>query len=261
MPRLFAFSLLLALFARAEAPARASFSENVFQNDTRQPLIAETAPWSAIGKLLSPDGTYCTATLVARDLILTAAHCIMKKGAFAKGAYSFVPRYSHGGADKSAILHFWWGTTDPENWRGQDWALARLEVPLGDTYGWMGVRNTQPSELLLSRDYYMGAYNDDFQKGEVATWEKGFHFRSYEAAEGFLLHDADMSRGASGASIFSYDDASKPDTNHVVAISVAEFRDGANKSLVGIPYSSVHGNVAVPSSAFYDQFMKVRDGK
>jgi V8-like Glu-specific endopeptidase len=261
MIRFFVLSLASALFACSEAPAYA-FHENVFQNDSRQPLIAETAPWSAIGKLVSPEGTYCTATLVARNLILTAAHCIMKNGAYIPRAYTFVPRYSHGGDSKSTINHFWWGTTDPENWRGQDWAIARLDTALGDTYGWMGVRNSEASELMmLNKNYYMGAYNEDYQKGEIATWEKGFHFRGNISSEGYLLHDADMSRGASGAAIFAFDDALKPDSNHVVAISVAEFRDGGSKSLVGVPYTDGHANIAVPSSAFYEQFMKARDGK
>lgn len=264
MPRPLWLLLCLAVLVCAR-PAHAFkanvFQANVFQNDTRRVITAASSPWSAIGKLRSSDGTYCTATLVARDLILTAAHCIMKNGAYAKRTYLFQPRYAHGASEESNVNYFWWGTTDSENWRGRDWAIGRLDTALGDTYGWMGVRNSAASDLLIDRQYYMGAYNDDFQGGEVAAWEKGFHFRSYDLLEGYLLHDADMSRGASGAAIFAYDDEAKPDSNHVVAISVAEFRDGASKSLVGIPYSDTHANIAVPSSAFYAQFIKARDGQ
>lgn len=37
--------------------------------------IEQASPWKAVGRLDMSDGGYCTATLIAPDLVLTAAHC------------------------------------------------------------------------------------------------------------------------------------------------------------------------------------------
>ena len=37
--------------------------------------IEKASPWSAVGRLDMKDGGFCTATLIAPDLVLTAAHC------------------------------------------------------------------------------------------------------------------------------------------------------------------------------------------
>ena len=47
---------------------------------TRQAVDASQAPWSAVGRLLLPNGI-CSALLVAPNVIVTARHCFMKKTA------------------------------------------------------------------------------------------------------------------------------------------------------------------------------------
>ena len=37
--------------------------------------IEKASPWTAVGRLDMDDGGFCTATLIAPDLVLTAAHC------------------------------------------------------------------------------------------------------------------------------------------------------------------------------------------
>jgi len=258
-----------SFLAQAEDAQQPSFVTdamlvNVFTHDTRAPITNASAPWSAIGKLMMPGGnSYCTATLIARNIILTAAHCLMNNGAFVKGDYEFYPRYANGSAGaNSSINYFWWGTTTPDKNRGQDWALGRLDTPLGDTFGWMGVKSMTGPELLADRHYYTGAYNGDLQDGNVATWEKNFTFVSYNSELGFLLHNGDTSRGSSGAAIFYYEDDTKPDsTNYVVAVNVAEYRDNGDSTLIGIPFTLNHANIAVPSAAFYPTFLQAKDSK
>ncbi|MGZ3717096.1 MAG: trypsin-like serine peptidase [Bdellovibrionota bacterium] len=237
---------------------------NVFTHDTRAPITNTNAPWSAIGKLMMPGGnSYCTATLISRYIILTAAHCLMSKGQFVKGDYEFYPRFANGTAgSNSSINYFWWGTTTPDKNRGQDWALGRLATPLGDTYGWMGVKSLTGPELLQNRHYYTGAYNGDLLSGNVATWEKDFTFVSYNSENGFLLHNGDTSRGSSGAAIFIFEDDANPETtDYVVALNVAEYRDNGDSTLIGIPFTPNHANIAVPSATFYPTFLQAKDSK
>ena len=42
----------------------------------REAVNAAQYPWSAIGKLYNETGGSCTAVIIGRDKVLTAAHCI-----------------------------------------------------------------------------------------------------------------------------------------------------------------------------------------
>lgn len=236
--------------------------DNVFTDDARTQITNTDAPWSTIGKFIAPDGSYCTATLVLRDLVVTAAHCIMEDGELVQGNYRFYPQYGNGSGVFSTVNHLWWGTKHPDSERGQDWAFARLNTPLGDRFGWLGMRKMTGEQLLEDRGYNLVGYSSDFRQGSVASGERGCSFKKFNAASGTDLHNCDMSRGASGGAIFYFDDPANPQTSgHIVALNVAEYREGKDSSLVGIPYSDEHANVAVPSSAFFDTFIRIRDGR
>lgn len=60
---------LLALILLWAAPA---WSESALIGLKR---IEQASPWKAVGRLDMSGGGYCTATLIAPDLVLTAAHC------------------------------------------------------------------------------------------------------------------------------------------------------------------------------------------
>lgn len=249
---------VLTVPAGKPAAVPSYFATNVFENDGRAEVTNKSAPWSAIGRMFSPDGAPCTATLIHRNIILTAAHCVLRNGKLLSGRYRFYPGYAYGrGSVSSDVSYFWWGTDKPDSDRGQDWALGVLETPLGDTYGWMGVKSQEGGELLARRTYYMGAYSGDFKGGEAASWEKGFSFRKFYSGNGLVLHDANTSRGSSGAAMFYYGDESQPaQSSYVVAVNVAEYRDGTENSLIGIPYTDSHANIAIPSAAFFPTFLK-----
>jgi len=64
-----AFTALLAIgSAHAEDGVRADVH--------REAVDATQYPWSAIGKLYNETGGACTAVIISRDKVLTAAHCI-----------------------------------------------------------------------------------------------------------------------------------------------------------------------------------------
>ena len=61
-----------ALSASADAAAYTDFTGSIH----RAPVDASAYPWSAIGKLFNEAGSACTGAIIARDKILTAAHCV-----------------------------------------------------------------------------------------------------------------------------------------------------------------------------------------
>lgn len=66
------------------------------------PLAAEPAPVAAVGVLRAEGGGACTATLIAADAILTAAHCL-DMGGEGKGGFTFRPGQGAGAAPAEAV--------------------------------------------------------------------------------------------------------------------------------------------------------------
>lgn len=112
---------------------------------------AREYPWSAIGRLNTGGRGYCTAVLVDEYHVLTDAHCLYYRTEgrwwqpnelhFVAGyqrdsyvthakvrSYEIAPGYrAHGGISLASILN--------------NWALVRLNKPLGQEAGWLGLKN------------------------------------------------------------------------------------------------------------------------
>jgi protease YdgD len=165
------------------------------------------APWRFIGELVMDTGEACTATLIARDVIVTAAHCINGDNGVnaasefraASGgltarvtAYLLDPRYDY--------RRF----TTTNDIDGLDWALLRLDRPLGDQLGFAGVQN------LTGRGSAAARAANLMQAG--FAWDTGTHLSGNLRchivtvhADNTFAHECDTTRGDSGSSFFVRD--------------------------------------------------------
>ncbi|MBI3549891.1 MAG: trypsin-like serine protease [Elusimicrobia bacterium] len=223
---------------------------NVFTGTRRQAITSNAYPWSAIGRLKLAKGTgnsWCTASLIARDLILTNAHCIEDEdGNIIRGAYRFFPNMVGGQARAgSDVVHMWWGTSgvNPNTRAQDDWAILRIRDPLGTSYGTLGVKTMEFTEDL---NLHLAAYSGDYNGGLTATFSRDCRITGQDD-RGALLHNCSSTKGSSGGPLLWFDGEQKP---WVVAVNRGERRDGRNESLVNIPYSHRHANIAVSASRF-----------
>jgi protease YdgD len=200
-------------------------------------MTSNDYPWSAIGRIISivalDDGSTltsaCTGTLIRPDVVLTNAHCIVDPATheYKQSAY-FQPNLVNGqllNEEDLAIATDVWAATDfrddntPPN--ADDWAILKLDKPLGDTYGTIEW-TPQPLETLVEEyqeQLTLVGYSGDFpadNPGETAGVHEGCSILGdYQSS---LIHDCDTTGGSSGGPILAQID----DEWRIVAVNSAE---------------------------------------
>ena len=238
---------LVPLFALLSACADLDYGsdrqENVFGLDNREGITSSEHPWSAIGRLSNG----CTATLVANNIAVTAAHCVLANGdaggGLSSGTMYFYPNYKNGSYDDYAIVDwFWWGTGYPGALRSSDWAILRLDRNIGDDYGWVGAR---PYFFAAGDFVSVAGYSDNWSFGQTASIHRDCQVQRVE--NGLLLYDCDTGRGSSGGPVFGW----FVDHYELIGVNVAEYREGGEVTLNLPYYSDNYASIGIPLSPFF----------
>ncbi|ANP45487.1 hypothetical protein ATE48_05925 [Candidatus Viadribacter manganicus] len=176
-----------------------SINDHFFGNDDRVLVPVSEAPWRYMGTLHMDGGGTCSATLIARDVIATAAHCISSEERVNAAA-----RFdSADGAQSARAIAYLidpnfnyrrFSTTDEID--GLDWALLRLDRPLGDIYGHATVRSITGAGRPLSTELMQAGY----------SWDTGGHLSGNLRCrmitmhpDNTFAHECDTTRGDSGS--------------------------------------------------------------
>jgi V8-like Glu-specific endopeptidase len=222
-------------------------TKNVFGQDDRSPVVTHDHPYDAIGRL----SVGCTATLISRQMILTASHCVFNaRGERSSRILRFTPNQIHGAAPSSYdTILIDAGTTVPYSdvsTYDKDWALLALDRPVSRVHRPLRLARATPA----AGDYVsIVGYSQDYENGNTAT----AHFDCQVQGQNnqSFLHDCDVMRGASGASLLQRNF----DTGiyEIVGIESGERRSNPASDGYFDDYSHDNANVAVSSSVFYDQ--------
>ncbi len=221
--------------------------------DDRVILDSAKWPWAAVGRLNRAAGGFCTGTLVAPDVVLTAAHCLYstrKRRQIAAKDIHFVAGYRRGGylahsvarrIVHSATLQFTarGGTSNPFD----DWALLLLDQPM--TIKPIPARRLMPLEGLSAVDADTGllvtGYNQD--RPHLLSLHEGCTIVDRLSADRVLVHTCDATHGASGSPLI--------------------MRTADGFFIVGIIKGGIHilgdeRGLAVHSEAFLDALERLR---
>jgi protease YdgD len=203
----------------------------IIGRDNRVPVLTRKFPWSTIGRIeyRANEGSYtCTGSLIGRSLVLTNAHCLIDKNSgkpiVARNSNPSVAQLlfkpsliKNAAIDQARVIDYQYGTIDPRRTgSADDWAILKIDKPLGDIYGYLGWRNldlSQKSVLTkIRKRLTLVGYAEDYPKsrnsvelgnsGETAGMHRGCSIESIE--NGLITHRCDSNSGASGGPIFAY---------------------------------------------------------
>ncbi|MEZ5996303.1 MAG: trypsin-like serine protease [Hyphomonadaceae bacterium] len=225
-----------------------TINDHFFGHDDRVLVPVNEAPWRFMGTLRMDTGEACSATLVARDVIVTAAHCIhTARGVNAAAQFEAAV----GGRSARVIAYLvdrrynYRRFTTTNEVDGLDWALLRIDQPLGDELGYAGIQNLtgQGSAAALAADLMQAGY----------SWDTGAHLSGNLRChmietnpDNTFAHECDTTRGDSGSAFLVRDGAgfdvigvdsnfrSNPDGPFInIAVSAASFAAAAPDFIAG----------------------------
>ncbi len=204
---------------------------SVFPPDTRYVFRDTSFPWSTTGRVETASGA-CTGTMVGKNLLLTASHCVNWQDSGA-GWLKFTPAYYGGnkpfGQAWGERILYWnraeGGLTNTET--AFDYAVVKLDREIGNHTGYTGYR-TYASSWNDSEYWQHVGYPGDltgtqrpvfYGDGEIDTTQS----RSTSGQSGLVMgHFMDITGGHSGGPVWGWwDDEPWP---RVVGVQSAEAR-------------------------------------
>lgn len=174
--------------------------DHFFGRDDRVLVNVAEAPWRFMGQLAMDTGEQCSATLIAPDVIITAAHCIHTGHGVNAAARFTTADAAHNAAVTAYLVsprfnYARFNATDDID--GLDWALLRLDRRLGDEVGFAGVQNITADEARAREtDLMQAGYSWDTGE-QLSGNERCRMVRAFP--DHTFAHECDTTRGDSGS--------------------------------------------------------------
>ncbi len=215
--------------------------------DHRIIVDSTAAPWRAVGRLNRRSGGHCTATVIAPNRVLTAAHCLWNKrtqkyipyqalhfvAGWSKGEYLF---HSKASSITPAPDYLTYRTKGIAAFT-HDWAIVTLIDNPVPTTGVITPRGFAKGQFQPRKadtgPYIQAGYSAD--KRHVLTAHVNCAVWGIEKKLNVALHACDALPGDSGSPMITKD---KSGRYHLVAIHVGNLSTGGTGTGIAVPAST-----------------------
>ncbi len=192
---------------RAAVPSHSSqIAHEILGADERQVVPRpEASPYRFVCRLRIGRGV-CTGTLIGPDVVLTAAHCLYRRGGGYRRVGSVTPALQKGkrppfgacGAARIVVPSEYRRAATKRRAGPHDYALVFLDRPLGATVGWIRPHGVRNPGALKGRPVLTSGYPGDLGGGTLVR-SRG---RVRDASAHFLEYDNDTMPGQSGSPVW-----------------------------------------------------------
>ena len=229
----------------------------------RRVAAPKEKPFTALTRITAHGGTGCGA-LVAPDLMLTCSHCVASEDRRLYDDVDVEMGLGFGSETHHAKARdvFMMVGRNVDMTSGDDWAIVRLDRPLGLYYGWLKSLSVDDKEWSKTPVELLG-YCDcpDEAKPEFGKLDKPYLCPGtvLNVGRNILFHDCSMWGGTSGAPLIC-----KTEQGYaVVAVNFGEVEVGGEKLDHGFrsAYKKELANLAIPARRWLPQFGEIKSEK
>jgi V8-like Glu-specific endopeptidase len=187
------------------------------ESPSRLEVDATAFPWSPIGRLNIGGRGHCTGFMIGENRLLTAAHCLYDSTGNrwrAANELHFLAAYQREDYSLHSPVKSYEVSTSfhpersvsPEN-AATDWAVVRIEKPLGRQTGWFGLRRLDAGVLKRLREGRATLLQAGYQRGraQIITAAFGCKVVGLFAQNAGFAHDCPVDKGDSGSPLLLLD--------------------------------------------------------